>query len=83
VSGRQGAAINMSQVARWAAAGAALLVMCSLASCSTASVSEGIKWSKWPIPSAEAQDDWQKVTAVLQKAKENSTFPGISYTRTD
>ena len=61
-----------------------LLLMCLHASCS-ASALEGAKWKIDSPPSwtrifsssrRETADRWEKVTSVLEKAKENSTFPG-------
>ena len=62
----------------WAVAGAVFLVMCSSrVSCTGSDVPESIKWSRGTGPTSQsAAENWQGVTNVLQKAKENGTFPG-------
>ena len=68
----------MLQFSEWAVAGAAFLVMCSsLVSCSGSDAPESTKWSGDTSPtSRSAAESWLGVTNVLQKAKENGTFPG-------
>ena len=67
------------------AAAQILFVICSLASCS-ASVVEGAKWKVDPLtsrrrtvssPRGKTDDKWEEVTYVLEKARENATFPGV------
>ena len=70
---------------RWAAGAPALIVFVWLgASClssvTTAAlfVGEGTKWKSWSSSSGVyPSNTWDKVTAVLEEAKKNATFPGI------
>ena len=75
----------MSLEGRWVAAAEILLVICSLASCSNSAV-EGAKWKVDPLtsqrpaissPRRKIDDKWEEVTYVLEKARENATFPGM------
>ena len=64
---------------RWVAAAQALIVfVCLDASC--AALEEGANWSSIAPSSADQSTSyaWEKVTAVLQEARENGTFPGTS-----
>ena len=70
---------------RWAAGAPALIVFVWLsASCPSSvttaalSVGEGTKWKSGSSSSGVyPSNTWDKVTAVLEEAKKNATFPGI------
>ena len=79
------ACVSMSSKGRWAAGAPALIVFVWLnASClssSAVSVGEGTKWNSWLSRSSggayPSYTPWDKVTAVLEEARKNATFPGI------
>ena len=82
----QGSGINMQLTGRWVFA--ALAGVCLCVSCTEASTGGGTNWINDPSSKLfpgrglyhgrERYETWQNVTALLQEAKNNGTFPGTS-----